>query len=915
MPSSMIDTLGRNKPLRRVSASAVGLAAVLLLLVPTLVVTPSAAAAPPIAPNGATNVTNTPGTPVSNIVGAVSDLLPSSSQQEVAISSNSTQPELLGMPSGSPQGQLLGQDPWKRGVVWPSSAPQSWTASQIEMSMTTPAAQPNAGDAIYFAVSAWDNSPSYDQTGIYAWSGHWYAFYSWTTGGVGHDITYHFAPLWMALALNTSYDFIMWISPTGASFSVYHFDTSLGWLLDGAYDSNNGGHEMYLQHTACDVCNPPVYGYTDYEEADGVGNPSGVPDNNLSFKRNVVVVNGIGALYQDAWDNFAEAEPQVPPGSIVAQKSFCDAIIDDTATTASVPDESVSYPSYVYVGQPMTIKLNAQATAGYKATEMHLQLEFPTLTSANQVTVVSSPPLGSVYDAGSTVPASYGYDRVTTSYVLVDYYATNVVDNTTLTLTVQVTPQAPGTFTFYTTSLLGLDIGSPFGWAWMHTPDGFALGTPQDQKDEWANRYTVTVKVVAPTTSISLSPANPQCNGWYNTPVTVTLSAQDDFIGSGVAYTQYSLDNGASWTTYTGPFQVTKQGTDTVLARSVDNAGNWEDPKSATFKIDTALPMTTITGSGTQGCNGWYISPVTVTLQGSDPNGSNGSGVNYLQYSLNGSGWANVPNPYTFTLSNTGCYTLQARAVDNACNTGNPATAQFKVDVTPLQVTMVAPANGDSIHGVYTFAAKITDGTFGGAYPCAGVHPPSQVRFWLRVNNGAPLGGTTGYDMLPMTYNSATGNWEITLNTDASNLPDGCYMAWVGAWDYACLGSQSQPVYFTIHNWSVTQMGSLPWPPHAGVLGNYMFSVKVAPSVDPRQPNVSSKDFVVRIFATRNPGNILQTSTWGPWPSVINYWIDPMGVYHVEFQSSTTPMQYTVAVYSKCGSLIGQFNFTTMRFP
>ena len=406
-----------------------------------------------------------------------------------------------------------------------------------------------------------------------------------------------------------------------------------------------------------------------------------------------------------------------------------------------------------------------------------------------------------------------------------------------------------------------------------------------------------------PFTTITLDPTPPNgCNGWYKSHVKVTLSAQDNPGGSGVFGTYYKLNN-QGWTQYTGPFWVTDEGTNTLRVYSIDNVGNVEPVQSVTIKIDTIPPTTTIGLSGTQGCNGWYISPVTVTLTALDNPG--GSGVFYTEYSTNGGAtWATFIAP--FNVPTQGTTTVLARSKDNACNLGPTTSVPFKIDSVPPQVNMVAPANGATIQGWFTFAATASDATSG----------MQQVRFWITQDDGSPWGSSIGYDNLAMTYNSATNHWEYTVNTNSPAFPDGCYLVFAHAEDNACNWSPNSAVkHFTIHNWVVTQMGSLPWPPVAGVNGNYKFLVKVAPSVDPRQPNVYSTGLVVKMFATRNPGNILQTSTYGPWPSLTNYWIDPLGVYHVEFKSSTTPMQYTVAVYSRCLSLIGQFTFTTMRFP
>ncbi len=81
-------------------------------------------------------------------------------------------------------------------------------------------------------------------------------------------------------------------------------------------------------------------------------------------------------------------------------------------------------------------------------------------------------------------------------------------------------------------------------------------------------------------------------NGWYTSNAIVSLTATD--TESGVASTTYSLDSGASWTTYTSPFSTTIEGTTTVLYYSVDKAGNSEATNTLLFKIDKTAPEASI---------------------------------------------------------------------------------------------------------------------------------------------------------------------------------------------------------------------------------------------------------------------------------------------------------------------------------
>jgi hypothetical protein len=445
--------------------------------------------------NGDGNNTDAFGAPTINISGMLTDLDQNCFQSQSPNASDEIvgEPKFLGMPPPPKNGLSASDNPlWYAGTIYPSSAP-SQTATSIEMSITAPSTQPNSANFFYVALSTCDTASSYDQIGIVANYGTWYAFYSWTTGPLNSP-TYHFDARWYPLSTNGNYYFIMRITNGGISFYLNKYSAGT-WSTVASFSTRNGATAMYLQTSfngyAC---------YTEYEEVWDMHNPSGVPEDNFVFKRNVVLVSGVG-YYQNAWDRLNIGAPD----SAVIQKSFADVIIDNSATHLFVPyvnPISVSYPTSASVGQPITIQFSAEARAGYTATEMDIEASFPLLTAADQVTVISSPPSGSVYGSGATVWGSYGYLEYLRSYILVDYYAVNVPDGTSLNLALQVTPQTPGTFTFYLASVLGLDFGNPFGWAWMHWPDGFQSNYAQfavevDERNEYVCVCSIDIK--APT--------------------------------------------------------------------------------------------------------------------------------------------------------------------------------------------------------------------------------------------------------------------------------------------------------------------------------------------------------------------------------------------------------------------------------
>jgi hypothetical protein len=82
---------------------------------------------------------------------------------------------------------------------------------------------------------------------------------------------------------------------------------------------------------------------------------------------------------------------------------------------------------------------------------------------------------------------------------------------------------------------------------------------------------------------------------WHRKPVTVHFGATDNPGGSGVAYTEYSTNDGNDWTqgdslTVQAPANHSGDGAHTILYKSVDNDLNWETATSCAVKIDTRGP-------------------------------------------------------------------------------------------------------------------------------------------------------------------------------------------------------------------------------------------------------------------------------------------------------------------------------------
>lgn len=95
--------------------------------------------------------------------------------------------------------------------------------------------------------------------------------------------------------------------------------------------------------------------------------------------------------------------------------------------------------------------------------------------------------------------------------------------------------------------------------------------------------------VTPPVTIVDIVPVSESgANGWYSSPVVVTIHAQDEAELS-VTDTVYRVNLGA-WSTYNEPFTITDDGIHSLEYYSTDLAGNTEIMKSEIIQIDRMAP-------------------------------------------------------------------------------------------------------------------------------------------------------------------------------------------------------------------------------------------------------------------------------------------------------------------------------------
>ena len=212
----------------------------------------------------------------------------------------------------------------------------------------------------------------------------------------------------------------------------------------------------------------------------------------------------------------------------------------------------------------------------------------------------------------------------------------------------------------------------------------FPIGMAEDDKgfiyvsEHHANRihkYKPVYESVPPVSSIAISGSSIIKN-WYNTAISVTVTADDGLSGTGVAKIHTSINNATELITYgdSVTLTLTDAGNYVVTYFAIDNEDNQESPKSTSVGIDTVKPQTVYNR-----VNG------TLELSATDSD----SGVSRVMYRTNAGSWLEYSSPISDAV-----HTIEFYAVDLA---GNVETAQ-KVTVNP-GITAITTSNTRFVGG------------------------------------------------------------------------------------------------------------------------------------------------------------------------------------------------------------------------
>lgn len=238
--------------------------------------------------------------------------------------------------------------------------------------------------------------------------------------------------------------------------------------------------------------------------------------------------------------------------------------------------------------------------------------------------------------------------------------------------------------------------------------------------------------------------------GWTNKDATVTLSASDN--GGTVAATYFKVDNGAQQAGKT--VTLSAEGAYSIVYWSTDTAGNTEQPRTVSVKIDKTAPVTTATASPGPSSSGTYAGPVNIAFSASDAR----SGVAATWYSVDGA----APQSGTgVSLSSTGAHTVAYWSTDAAGNVETQRQLAVEIGAADVSASVKMTQQGATLNrstGKYTGGVTITNtGTTALAGP-----------LWLRLNGlsgGVSLDNASGTDGgAPYVLVSGTLNPGAALN-------------------------------------------------------------------------------------------------------------------------------------------------------
>jgi hypothetical protein len=393
-------------------------------------------------------------------------------------------------------------------------------------------------------------------------------------------------------------------------------------------------------------------------------------------------------------------------------------------------------------------------------------------------------------------------------------------------------------------------------------------------------------------------------------PVTTTetefpleWTGQDDAGGSGISgYDIYVSTDGGEFTLWldgtsdtSASFTGAAGRTFAFYSVATDNVGHVEPFPAEPDAVTTVLgnrppeanagPDQTVERTSQQGAE--------VQLDGSDANDPDDDALTY-EWSWPGGSAVGV-NPVV-TLA-PGLTTITLTVSDGQLSDDDTVDINV-VDTTSPEVTIIVPDVNQALQDSVTLTAEAND-----------VSGLAEVYFYIRQpndGNGVPI----GYEDLPATLNTDTGEWEYLFDT--TQLPDGYYVVLAKAADTYSNEGWSEPVPFSIsiRNWAVVELLPASRKYRAGRTMPVKFSLRIAEAVDPAMPFVHNEQLEIRINVARS---LFMTCVYGD--TARDYRISAAEeLYIANCKTKRRPATYVVEIWRPGNNfMVGSFTFETVR--
>ena len=220
--------------------------------------------------------------------------------------------------------------------------------------------------------------------------------------------------------------------------------------------------------------------------------------------------------------------------------------------------------------------------------------------------------------------------------------------------------------------------------------------------------------------------------GWSTSPETISLTPS----GTAAPFSTFYYLNDSAATTYAAPFVISTQGTTTVTYWSVDSLAQLEATNTATVKIDSVLPASSVSGVSN---GGTYVGSAQFQLSAIDT----ASGVAAVYCTIDGGPITAYSTPVTVLAP--GVHAMSYWAVDKAGNTEAAHPMTFTV-VAPVNKTPTALTISASPSSVRLPKPFVLSGLLQGA-PTNGLPCKVMVK--------KPNKGYYSYSSARLTYNAA----------------------------------------------------------------------------------------------------------------------------------------------------------------